>query len=149
MVKSRSMTTTNWIAVSGIVVAALVALYSGYAQRRQMRQIEANRLDPSVGLKPPTHPLVVFIGDHWGVFVALYAAIALGFDLRRQGPITRFTIAAIALNAMNVAFGVLLELLWLHSRATFALFRQTLRHQEALLDLIHEAIKTPTKPSKQ
>jgi len=54
------MTFREWIQVCGVVLAAAVALIVAYLHRRQMRQIEAFRQDPSVGLVPPPHPVLVW-----------------------------------------------------------------------------------------
>jgi hypothetical protein len=64
------MTVTNWITVGGILVAAIIALIVADQNRKQMRQLEAHRIDPSVGLTPPPHPVFVFLRKHWTALCA-------------------------------------------------------------------------------
>jgi heme exporter protein D len=51
------MTIGNWVTVVVALAGVVTTLVVAYLQRRQMRQIEAYRQDPSVGLVPPPHPL--------------------------------------------------------------------------------------------
>jgi hypothetical protein len=55
------MSATNWITVGGIVMAAIITLIVADQNRKQMRQLEAHRLDPSIGLIPPPHPVFLFL----------------------------------------------------------------------------------------
>lgn len=66
----------TWIVTAvGIVVAAVVALVVNYQNRKQARQIELFRKDPSVGLKPPPHPWLVFLRKNWYHFIYLIGII--------------------------------------------------------------------------
>jgi hypothetical protein len=52
----------------GIAVAVVVPLIVNYQNRKQARQIELFKKDPSVGLIPPPHPLWVFLRKNWQHF---------------------------------------------------------------------------------
>jgi hypothetical protein len=45
------MTAGNWVAIAALFVTVVVTLLVSYQQRKQMRQIEAFRVDPAVGLE--------------------------------------------------------------------------------------------------
>ncbi len=93
------MTTTNWIAVLAVVVGAVVALSVGYLQRKQMRQIELYRQDPSVGLTPPPSIATRFIRSNWGeVFGFGMPAIGLVIELINHTPPSRYDVLFISLN---------------------------------------------------
>lgn len=61
-------------------MAAIIALIVAAQNRKQMRQLEAHRIDPSVGLTPPPHPVFVFLRNHWtplcGIGLGLYLLIS-------------------------------------------------------------------------
>jgi hypothetical protein len=62
----RKMKIETWMVTAfGVVVAAAVALVVNYQNRKQARQIELFRNDPSVGLMPPPHPWVAFLKKNW------------------------------------------------------------------------------------
>ena len=56
----------TWMVTAfGIIVAAAVAVIVNYQNRKQSRQIELFRKDPSVGLIPPPHPWIRFLQKNW------------------------------------------------------------------------------------
>jgi hypothetical protein len=102
------MAGTNWIALVGIAVAAIVALCIAFMQRKQMRQIELHRADPTITLHPPLHPITHFLKTYW--FFGWCLAWA-GFDvftlvrhLRETTPITRGAVVGIVIDILGVIF---------------------------------------------
>lgn len=70
------MKVDTWIVTAvGVVVAAVVALIVNYQNRKQARQIELFRKDPSAGLVPPPHPWLVFLRKNWYHFLYLAGMI--------------------------------------------------------------------------
>jgi hypothetical protein len=70
-----------WVLTSaGIAAAVAVPLIVNYQNRKQARQIELFRKDPSVGLIPPPHPLWVFLGRNWMHF--FYPPLAVYYFYR-------------------------------------------------------------------
>jgi len=64
--RGDEMKIENWMVTTfGIVVAAVVTLIVNYQNRKQARQNELFRKDPSVGLIPPLHPWVAFLQKNW------------------------------------------------------------------------------------
>jgi hypothetical protein len=59
----------------GIIVAAIVTLVVNYQNRKQARQNELFRKDPTVGLIPPPHPWAAFLRKNWYHFVYLIGII--------------------------------------------------------------------------
>jgi hypothetical protein len=55
-----AMTGTNWVAVGGIEVVAIVTFIVAAQNRKQMRHLEIFCLDPSIGTIPPPHPTSLF-----------------------------------------------------------------------------------------
>jgi hypothetical protein len=81
------MTAAIWVSLFGIAVAAVVALGIGYMHRKQMRQTELHRVDPTVPLVPPPHPITSFI-KHYGIYGwclawAVYGVFVLVKEVRR------------------------------------------------------------------
>jgi hypothetical protein len=100
----------HYITVFGICAAAVTALVVAYMQRRQIRQIEAYKKDPSVGLVPPPNPLRAFVRRHYLFIAGVGNAIALFFEVLSPAAITRFTVLTIAL---NLAVALACIILWL------------------------------------
>jgi hypothetical protein len=87
----------NGITMVGIVVSAAAALIIAYLHRKQMRQIELYKQDPSVGLVPPPTAFTRFVKLRW-LDVLGYAVpfLNLVIELNSDGPITRFSVLVIA-----------------------------------------------------
>src|SRR5437867_2844987 len=105
------MTFREWIQVCGVVLAAAVALIVAYLHRRQMRQIEAFRQDPSVGLVPPPHPVVVLLKKRYPLLLVPIGVFNLIYELTRQTPVTRGSIFWIVLAFATMALGFVADLL--------------------------------------
>jgi hypothetical protein len=107
-----TFTVGNWIALLAIVVSSGIAILIGYLHRKQMRQNEAFRQDPSVGLVPPPHPVVAFYKRHlyWIVGVGLPASVLVwnGFDTK---PITRMDIILLAGNVAVILMTLVVHFL--------------------------------------
>ena len=71
------MTISLWVTVIGLAVSVIVQIIMGYLHRKQMRQNELFRVDPKAGLIPPPHPVTVFLGRYWPLFVQLPGAAYL------------------------------------------------------------------------
>ncbi len=94
------MATTLWISLVVGVMAFVGNLVSGYLQRKQMRQLELYRQDPSVGLVPPPHPFTLFLQKYkLAICNTGIAAFFLVSGFRSQGPLTR-------LSVLNIAAGI-------------------------------------------
>jgi hypothetical protein len=94
------MNTAVWALVIG-VLALTANMVNGYLQRKQMRQNELYRQDPSVGLIPPPHPLRTHLWTNRSLYLNFgFSAISLvvGF---LPGPFTR-------LSVLNISTGVCL-----------------------------------------
>jgi hypothetical protein len=105
------MTPANWVTLAGIIVAAAIALIISYMQRKQMRQIELHRTDPTVSLVPPLHPVTHFLKTY-GSFLALgiYDLVMLMRQMHETTPVTRQVIFGISLDmagiVLMITFGV-------------------------------------------
>jgi hypothetical protein len=91
------MTASNWLTLFGIAVAAVVALAVAALHRKQMRQIELHRTDPTIPLVPPPHPITRFLRSYgfntlfygWCLGWAIHDAFRVAGDLRETTPVTR------------------------------------------------------------
>lgn len=106
------MTTGHILAVAAIIVPTFTAFLVAYWHRKQIRQAEAYRRDPSVGLTPPPSALWRFVTSRWKLLViaglpALF--IALNFYLNAR--VTLFTVLLIALNVSTIVTAVLMEII--------------------------------------
>ena len=100
-----------WATVIVGTTTASVTWASGYLQRKQMRQNELFRADPSVGLIPPPHPIKLFLWEHrtsvLNVAVAVYFLVR---GLAGEGPVTRIAVLNIALGVAFVLVAIVLEI---------------------------------------
>lgn len=82
------------------VIGASTALLIAYWHRKQMRQIEAHKLDQSVGLMPPPSAAWQFFGKHWYLGFCIICTIwnlrRLAIDLNSTLPLTRGDVLSIA-----------------------------------------------------
>jgi len=96
------MSITHAIMLIGIIIAALVALSIGHLQRKQMRQIELYKLDPSVGLVPLPSAITRFVKSKWDKVLGFGApASGLLIEFVSAAPLTR---ASVFLISFSVAF---------------------------------------------
>ena len=98
------------ISIATLGVGAIVTLSVAAMHRKQMRQIELHRADPTVPLVPPTHPITRFLKIHGVPLICI--GLNLGFlihDVRQTGPITRSQVSSIAFGTAAVLGLVLME----------------------------------------
>ena len=106
------MTLTHIITIIGFSLSAFVALGVAYLHRKQMRQIELFKQDPSVGLVPPPSALARFIKSKWDVIFAYGGPLyILGTELLKSAPVTRMTIALVSLSLVMLALNLVLALM--------------------------------------
>jgi hypothetical protein len=96
------MSTAVWASIIVGVLALTGNLFNGYLQRKQMRQNELFRKDPSTGLMPPPHPVLAHLKKH-KIRYSNYglSAFSLFLGLYSKGPLTR-------LSVLNISMGVYL-----------------------------------------
>jgi len=95
--------TSTILSCLATVLACATALLVGYLHRKQIRQVEAFRQDPRVGLRPPDSAVAVFIKGHWHFLFVAWPVFSLYRAVRAPGPPTRFDVFAIALNVAAIA----------------------------------------------
>ena len=106
------MTLVEIIAVAAIVVPALTAVLNAYWNRKQLRQIEAYKQDPSVGLIPPPSALRRLVTSRWRVLLmAGLPALSIALQLWLKVPVTLWTVVLISVNVASIVAAFLLELL--------------------------------------
>lgn len=109
------MTLTQLLMVFGIVVSAMVAIVVAYLHRRQMRQIELYKADPSVGLVPPSSRLTKFVASRWDTVLGFAGpAFVLAMEFISTAPVTRLTVlsisAALALMFTNLVMTLVFKM---------------------------------------
>lgn len=108
------MSAANWITLFGIIVAAVVALAVAFMHRKQMRQIELYRADPTVPLVPPLHPVTRFLKSYgfygWCLAWAAYDVFVLVRDLRETTPVTREVVVKIVVDIFGIVLMVMIGL---------------------------------------
>jgi hypothetical protein len=127
------------ISIATLVVGTLVPLSIAALHRKQMRQIELHRSDPTVPLVPPAHPITRFLKIHGVPLICI--GLNLGFlihDVRQTGPITRSQVSSIAFGTAAVLGLVLMEVWGFMLREIIKLMdRQMDMQADALLRLNH------------
>lgn len=109
------MSVAVWITAFGIIVGATVTLSVAYLHRKQMRQIELHRADPSVPVTPPPHGITLFFKrNFWYWYCLVFGGFnlwALIRDLGKNTPVTRAVVFDISLDMIGVFFMALFTLL--------------------------------------
>jgi hypothetical protein len=91
------MTLTQLLMALGILVSAGVALAVAYLHRKQMRQIELYKVDPTVGLVPPSSRLTRFVSSRWDTVLGFAGpAFVLIIEFMSRAPVTRLTVFSIS-----------------------------------------------------
>jgi hypothetical protein len=106
------MSVVQALAVATIIVPASTAFLVAYWHRKQLRQIEAYRLDPSVGLTPPPSALWKFVTSRRRLLALAgipVVIIALAFYFRM--PVTLTTVLLVAFNVASIAVALLLDVI--------------------------------------
>jgi hypothetical protein len=102
------MSSGELIAVAAVAVPSGTALLVAYWHRKQMRQIEEFRRDPSVGLRPPPSRFWAFLKLHRLILVGVgLPALCPAGELSLTGPVTRLTVLAITSNVSAMLYSVL------------------------------------------
>lgn len=98
------MTFTNFLAIIAMVVSAGVAHHVAYMHRRQIRQIELFKRDPTVGIMPPPSALNRSLKSRWDyIFGISGPLLILYFEFRSDEPITRFSVFTISACVVLIA----------------------------------------------
>jgi hypothetical protein len=106
------MTIGQALASAAIIVPAFTAFLVAYWHRKQLRQIEAYRKDPSVGLTPPPSALWTFVSSRWKLLLtAGVPALLIGLQFYFKVPVTLTTVFLMALNMTSIVAAFLLELI--------------------------------------
>jgi hypothetical protein len=109
------MTNSAWIAiivsVLALVVTTLVNLSIAAMNRKQMRQIELHRADPSIPLLPPPHPATTFFKTNTVFILSLvWNCCWLVRELTLTTPVTRADILAITMLVGSTYFLVTMQM---------------------------------------
>jgi hypothetical protein len=105
------MTLTLVLAIAAVVTPATVALLIGYWHRKQMRQIEAFRADPSVGLVPPPSALWRFVTSNWHFLILVMPVVSTGLLFYANAPVTLLNVLVLSSNVATFLAVVVLHLL--------------------------------------
>jgi hypothetical protein len=148
------MSSSELIALAAVAVSSGTALLVAYWHRKQMRQIEEFRRDPSVGLRPPPSRFWAFLKLHRLMLVGVgLPALALIGELSLTGPITRWTVLAITGNVSAMLFAVMTQLtsrILQFVKAIVDIQARQLGIQDRHLDLIELSLtREPTQPPRQ
>jgi len=123
--RGNLLSPTIIVSVCGIVVAALVALYVSYAQRRQMRQIELRRTDPTIPLRPPPSPPIQWVLRQLPFILMLIASGDLVSLFLNNRPVSKSLVLGIVLDIIQIIF-------WLLYLAIKRIFDSFLRYDDGI-----------------
>jgi hypothetical protein len=108
------MNGTYILAALAIIVSSMTALAVAYLHRKQMRQIELYKQDPSVGLTPPPSKLTYFVKSKADVIFGIVlpaCSLILGLIVPNEQPLKRWDAIIISLNMAAIFFNVALKLI--------------------------------------
>lgn len=104
------MTQDQVITVAAVLVPCVIALLVGYWHRKQMRQIELFRRDPSVGVLPPPSPPVAFLKRHWDVILGIvFPILNIATFMIRNEPVTVLWVVIINFNVGCIVYTLALR----------------------------------------
>jgi hypothetical protein len=104
------MTINNWLTILAIVAGATVSLIVAHLHRKQMRQIELRRVDPSLPVTPPPSAITRFITNHGFLIFSIGVDItAVIYQLRKTGPVTRGEVFVIVFATAALAYTLAAE----------------------------------------
>jgi hypothetical protein len=150
------MSTGNWLTLISIAVAAVVALAIAYMHRKQMRQIELRRVDPTLPVHPPPHAVTRFIKNYgiyfWCLGWGAYSVFLLVRDLRKTEPVTREVIVSIVMDITGVILMMTLaSSVWFSNRTldvTFGIFKDSIKTAREVAVEMADILKTITERMK-
>ena len=135
------MSFTQVIALAAIAIPCATALVVAHWQRKQMRQIEEYRTDPSKGLIPPPSRLQLLLRRQWMTLLMLATSMALLFlALDADAPLTKQSVFAIALSTA----GGVCSLLWAAIRELMYVVGNGVSLQGRLIALVGSVVRAPS-----
>jgi hypothetical protein len=129
-----SMELRDYITIAVGCVTTVAVLATGYLHRKQMRQIEAYRVNPTVGLIPPPNPVWAFIKRYARTAIVVWTVLALFLETFSDRPIDRKNIFFIAFDFSAL---VVFFVLWIVDRVYDVVLRQA-----EIQGLMSESMKT-------
>lgn len=118
------------ITIISVLGAGTIALIVAYMDRRQARQIEMHRLDPTVPLTPPPNVVRVFLSKNSS---RLYSALACVWtvgtlirDISKAGPVTRFDVLYISMEVGSLFYVFVMTLIAESTRSAYRVSRMQL-----------------------
>jgi hypothetical protein len=133
------MNAGNWLTLISIAAALAIA----YMHRKQMRQIELRRVDPTLPVHPPPHPVTRFIKSY-GIYVwclgwAGYDVVLLIRDLRKTTPVTREVVAFIVEDTIAIVLMIVLAMsIWFGDRVLFRLLKDSAKIAIEMADILKD-----------
>jgi hypothetical protein len=150
----------DYLTVFGICAATSTGLLIAYLHRRQMRQNEAYRLNPELGLIPPPTPVWLFLKRHALFLVTLANGFSLIAELVSSKPITRLSVFSMGMSFASLILFLLFRAIDRIYTLMDRIYTHLLRHAEMfqllgdsakqhteLLDDTMKVLEPPIKPS--
>ena len=129
------MTSGNYLALCGILVSAAVALLVSHLHRKQMRQVELFKIDPSVGLIPPPSSFTVFLREKGpDVLIVSLPLVLIINEMMKEGQVTRGSV-------LTVSLSVALIFAYATVRFVFALVRDVVQMIKKVVGLMEQHIE--------
>lgn len=136
------MTTGNWISLLAITVAAIVAFAVGSLQRKQMRQIELYKKDPSVGLIPPPSALSRFVQSKLDNILGYGGPlVSLIITMFSEGPVTRIDAFLISFSVAIFVSNIVAQMLFRISERTGSVLQLLVDAQANQLKISNRTIE--------
>jgi len=99
------------VTLIGVIIASITALSVAHMHRKQMRQIEARRTNPSLPLRPPLHPFSQWCKDHVLLIILIIPAIDLVGFVVAPSALTIRVVLQIGLEFSIITAGVVVYFL--------------------------------------
>jgi len=136
------MTLGNYLALFAILASSSVALLVSYLHRKQMRQVELFKVDPSVGLIPPPSALTILLKEKLPDAIIVGLPLILIVDeMMKDGEITRGSVLTISLS-------VALILAYATVRFVFTLVRELVGMIKRVIGVMEQHIEATKEIQK-
>jgi len=134
------MTINNWLTILAIVAGATVSLIVAHLHRKQIRQIELHRADPSVPITPPPSAITRFFRRYrLMIFNVVLNGGVIVHQLLKTGQITRGDIFIISFSTVALAYAFISDQM---TQQDLMIYRTI----DRIVDFLHEMARyAPSK----
>jgi len=125
------MLSLQLISIFGIIASSITGFIIAYMHRKQMRQIELHKQDPSIDIIPPPSRFTYFVKSEWDTIVGVGSPlIGLIIELTSKNQLTRLSVLFISVSVSLIFLNFILDLLYTIQRNTLSSIQEVATKQK-------------------